>query len=172
MELTAIIGDYQQFLASILGEVRSAGFDMADFAQLDHMCYRTSSLEHYHAKVAELSAVATPLGETIVNNRPIAVFRFRQPIYFDAWRIDAIEVPAPKPGVETKEGLEYIEFVIYDDKATFLQKYADKSFDLKTAERGVNPEIAFLLPRYKVKFHLLSLPTVVYLEHKLGFTNI
>jgi predicted metalloenzyme YecM len=93
-------------------------------------------------------------------------------VRFENWRIDAVELPAPKPGVETKEGLEHVELVLFDDKDDFLKKYADKQFDLKAANRGVNPEIGFKLPSYGVKFHLLALPTVVYLENKLGMDDI
>lgn len=98
--------------------------------------------------------------------------RLHEPVRFENWRIDAVELPAPKPGVETKEGLEHVELVLFDDKDDFLKKYADKQFDLKAANRGVNPEIGFKLPSYGVKFHLLALPTVVYLENKLGMDDI
>lgn len=43
-KLQAIIGDYQTFLTQMLKEITEAGFDMADFTQMDHMCYRTLSL--------------------------------------------------------------------------------------------------------------------------------
>src|SRR6266568_3710147 len=161
-ELTTIIGDYRSFLQHIIAEVQQAGFEMTDFVQLDHMCYRTASLEQYQTKKEKLTSVAQLLGEVEVNKRPIAVLRLNTPIYYEGWRIDSIEIPAPKPGVETDEGLEHIEFVLYDGQETFLQKYASKSFDLKAAGRGINPEVTFVLPTYKVKFHLLNLPTVVY----------
>jgi predicted metalloenzyme YecM len=172
MQLQAIVGDYQAFLEQILQEIVDAGFDLSDFSQMDHMCYRVSSVKDYEAKKSELSKVARLLGETQVNDRPISTFRLREPIRFENWRIDAIELPAPKPGVETKQGLEHVELVLFDDKDDFLRKHAGKTFDLKAADRGVNPEIAFKLPTYSVKFHLLALPTVIYLEDKLGMTDI
>jgi uncharacterized protein len=171
-ELQTIIGDYQAFLKQILQEVTDAGFDLADFVQMDHMCYRVSSYEQYGVKKHELDKVGKLLGEAQVNGRPIAVFRLNKPVHIDTWRIDALEVPAPKDGIETKEGLEHVEFVLYDDKEAFLEKYSDKQFELHAADRGINPEIVFRLPTYTVKFHLLSLPTVVYLEKKLGITDV
>jgi predicted metalloenzyme YecM len=161
------IGDYRAFLGNILQEITDAGFALADFVQMDHMAYRVPTLERYEQKKRELAAAAALLGETQVNGRPIAVFRLREPVRFDTWRIDAIELPAPKAGTAPAEGLEHVELVLYDDKDSFLKKYADKQFELKAAERGINPEIGFALPHYGVKFHLLNLPTVVYLEHKL-----
>jgi len=172
-KLEAIIGNYEQFLQTVIGKVEAAGFDLDDFVQLDHMCYRTVSEENYLTKKSVLQEVATQLHETKVNGRLIAAFRLHQPVRVASWRVDTVELPAPKEGKEFKEGLEHVEFVLYDDKDTFLKKYADKSFNLASADRGINPEIGFALDDgLSVKFHLLNLPTVVYLEKKLGITEV
>lgn len=170
--LTSVIGNYQDFLARIIAEVEAEGFDLADFVQLDHMCYRTSSLGNYEAKKSELMEFGELLGEVQINGRPIATFRLHEPVIYDRWRIDTVELPAPNPGREIKEGLEHVEFVLYDSIDAFLKKYEGKNFNLASVDRGVNPEIGYKLPNYGVKFHLLSLPTVVYLEKKLGYTDI
>lgn len=70
------------------------------------------------------------------------------------------------------EGLEHVEFVLFDSLDDFLKKYRGKQFNMDAAARGINPDVAFKLPSYTVKFHLLSLPVVVYLEQKLGITDI
>lgn len=170
--LQNIIGDYQAFLKQIVQEIKEEGFDLADFVQMDHMCYRVPSLELYEAKKQELATVGTLLGEFQVNGRPIATFRLHDPVRYEQWRIDAIELPAPKEGSETQEGLEHVELVLFDDKEDFLKKYADKQFDMRAADRGVNPEISFRLPTYTVKFHLLNLPTVLYLQSKLKMNGV
>lgn len=171
-ELTQIIGDYPNFLDDILNRVKTEGFDLADFVQIDHMCYRTISSENYEDKKIELESVAKLLGETLINGRPISTFRLNKPVIHSPWRIDAIELPAPKAGSEHQEGLEHVEFVLFDDILTFLKKYEGKPFELRAAERGINPEIGLQLGELSVKFHLLNLPTVVYLEHKLGMDDI
>jgi predicted metalloenzyme YecM len=171
-KLERVIGDYPTFLDDILGRVEDEGFDLGDFVQIDHMCYRTVSAKNYEAKKAELASVARLLGETMVNERPISTFRLNRPVIHTPWRIDAIELPAPKPGSEHKEGLEHVEFVLYDDIPTFLKKYEGKPFEMKAADRGINPEIGLQLGELSVKFHLLNLPTVVYLEHKLGIDGV
>ena len=172
-DLQSIIGDYGAFLTQIIQETEDEGFDLNDFVQMDHMCYRVPSLEQYKLKKKELAAVGDLLGEQQVNGRPIVAFRLRQPVLQGTWRIDCVELPAPRPGSEPKEGLEHVEFVLYDDKEAFLQKYAGKPFNLDSAERGINPEIGYKLPSgHAVKFHLLNLPTVIYLERKLGITNV
>lgn len=171
-ELEKIIGDYNEFLGNIIAEIEAEGFDMSDFVQMDHICYRTSSLENYKQKQLELSKVATLLGEVIINDRPISTYRLHRPIIHKVWRIDTIELPAPKTKIETNEGLEHVELVLYDSFETFLEKYNGKPFNLSAVDRGINPDISLKLPSYRVKFHLLNLPTVVYLEGKLDLTNI
>jgi uncharacterized protein len=116
--------------------------------------------------------VASLLGETQVNGRPICTFRLTEPVIHTPWRIDAIELPAPKTGFTHKEGLEHVEFVLFDDIPTFLQKNEVQPFEMRAADRGINQEIGLQLGDLSVKFHLLNLPTVVYLENKLGIEDV
>lgn len=171
--LQNIIGDYEQFLKDILQEVQGVGFDLGDFVQLDHLCYRVATIEAYKRKKAELQTTATLLSEVLINGRPIATFHLGEPIRYDGWRVDTIELPAPKEGHPVTEGLEHIEFVLYDGIPAFLKKYAGKPFDLRAVDRGANPEVKLKLnDKHSVNFHLLSLPAAVYLEEKLGLTDI
>ena len=171
-DLQEVIGNYNSFLDDVMHEMKDAGIDFGDFSQLDHMCYRTSSLGQYHQKQIELEPFAILLGETSVNGRPISTFKLNEPLIHGRWRIDALELPAPKQGSDYVEGLEHIEFVLFDDFAKFISKYPQLNFDTKSMERGINPELGLKLGKYTVKFHLLSLPTVIYLEHKLGITEV
>jgi predicted metalloenzyme YecM len=171
-ELNSLIGDYESFLSDILSRVEDSGFNLSDFVQIDHMCYRTTSQENYKIKKNELGQVAKLVGETTVNGRLISTFRLTTPVYFDKWRIDAVELPAPKEGSQHIEGLEHIEFILFDDIPIFLKKYEGKPFDMRAANRGLNPEIGLKLDNYSVKFHLVALPTVVFLENKLGIDDV
>lgn len=171
--LADIIGDYRTFLAKTLQEMVDAGFDLADFVQLDHLCYVPESTEDHAVKKKQLQQVGTLLDEVMVSKRPIASFRLHEPIRHDTWRIDAVELAALKPGQDGPTGLRHLEFVLYDDKHDFLKKHAGKTFELKAVDRGINPEIAYTLPSsIVVKFHLLNLPTAVYLQKKLGITEL
>ena len=173
MELQKILGDYQAFVRNLVGQVQAAGFDLNDFVQMDHLCYRTTSEEGYQQKKTELAQIATLAHETTVSGRLIATYRLQDPIIVDNWRGDAIEIPAPKEGRDFAEGLEHAEFVLYDGTFDyFLKKYAGKQFGLKSATRGINPEVVYQLDGCAVKFHLLSLLTVVYLENKLKITEV
>ncbi len=171
--LQTIIGDYSTFLDTIIQKIGAAGFDFADFSQMDHMCYRAVSDENYQYKKQELQQVGTILAETMVNGRPIVTVRLHEPVRHSNWRIDAIELAAPKEGQPMREGLDHVELVLYDSFDTFLGKHPDKDFVLDSRDRGINPEIGFRLgDGLTVKFHLLSLTTVVFLEKKLGITVV
>ena len=172
-ELTEIVGDCSLFMDRILSEITEQGFDLHDFSQMDHMCYRTISMSNYAQKKAQLQEVAQLLRETLVNGRPISIFRLNAPVIHKDWRVDVVELSAPKAGSDYKEGLEHAELVLFDDMPTFLQKYKDKTFEMKSADRGINPEIGFkLTDGITVKFHLLCLSTVAYLENKLGIDEV
>jgi predicted metalloenzyme YecM len=172
MIIQKVIGDYEAFLEEILGDIKKAGFDFSDFVQLDHICYRTNSIGNYDVKKKELSSTGTLVTETQISGRLIATFRLLEPIRYGSWRIDAIELPAPKPDNKYPEGLEHVEFVIFDNFETFLKKYNNHDFDLKSMNRGINPEIALNLGKYSVKFHLLGLLAVTYLEQKIGIQKV
>jgi predicted metalloenzyme YecM len=170
--LQKVIGDYEGFVKNLLGQVKAAGFDLTDFSQMDHLCYRVETENDYQQKKRELATVGREIRETLVSGRLIATFRLHQPIRVEGWRIDAVELPAPKEGRPFKEGLEHVEFVLYDDIPAFLKKYSGKTFNLQSADRGINPEIGYPLDGCTVKFHLLSLPAVVYIEEKLEITEV
>lgn len=133
-DLRQVIGDYVVFLEQILQETTDAGFDLADFIQMDHMCYRVTSRNDYEAKQQVLRKVGKLLGKNQINRRPISTFRLSSPVLHKGWRIDTIELPAPKEDSTYREGLEHVEFVIYDDLEDFLKKYAHKKFEMKAAD--------------------------------------
>lgn len=171
-KLKTTLGDYNVFLDDILTLIVEEKFDTADFSQMDHICYRTASLQNYYDKKKELEAQASLLGETMVNGRPISTFRLNEPIIHGAWRIDAIELPVPKATDTYTEGLEHVEFVLYSDLPTFAAKYPEKQFEMRASDRGINPEIGYKLGKYGVKFHMLSLGTVLYLENILNIREV
>ena len=51
--LGQIIGDYKVFLRTVLEDMAAVGFDISDFVQMDHVCYRTVSQANYEAKKIE-----------------------------------------------------------------------------------------------------------------------
>lgn len=166
-ELVEIIGDYDAFLAEIDLEMAQRGISPRDLVQLDHICYRTETTQQYEAKKEQLHAVAKLLGEVSVAGRPISTFKLHDPLMWYDRRIDAIELPAPKASSPYPEGLEHAEFVICDSLAEFMEKYKHLEFDTKSIGRLPNPEIGLKLGRYGVKFHIVALTHVVFLEEQM-----
>jgi uncharacterized protein len=170
MGLTSIIGNYHDFLEQALAELAEAGFSDAEFSQLDHLCYRTVSEQNYREKKQRLESVGALLNEVLISGRHIATYRLNEPIIHSPWRIDSIELPAPKEGSPHPEGLEHIELVLYDDFDTFQKRHSGRTFVTTALTRLPNPELGYKLPTCSVKFHLMSLPTAIYLEDHLPTT--
>ena len=65
----------------------------------DHICYRVSTYERYEECKKMLLSCSDLLTETLVNGRPIATYKLREPVCIsDSLQIPLIELPAPKAG--------------------------------------------------------------------------
>lgn len=110
--LADIIGDYQIFTTGLLTELEKTRIDFASFS-IDHICYRVSDYKKYSHKKQQLSKLGLMLTETEVNGRPIACFKLHHPIVIkyksQNFEIPLIELPAPKTGKITPDGLEHFE---------------------------------------------------------------
>jgi predicted metalloenzyme YecM len=171
-KLHEVLDDVDIFVATVLREVSQAGYDLDDFVQIDHVCYRVPSLERYSEKKAEFALVGKLISEKRVNGRDIATFRLKEPIRHGHWRIDCLELPEPKEGSRYVEGLEHAEFVIYDDFETFTKKYPNDNYEFKAATRSMNPDIGLDLQSCSVKFHLYSLAAAVHIEDVLAVKEV
>lgn len=175
MKHNELLGNIEQFLDEIVEKLEELGIDLADLAIMDHACYRVETDDDYVAMKEKLSEIATLAGEISVNKRLISTLRLQDPIIYKGWRIDAIELPAPKEGAPYPEGLEHVEFVIYEDLRTFAEKYAHLDFEKRAIDRGVNPELGLKLPNSKltVKFHRTPLLAVVeVIEPAMNITEV
>jgi predicted metalloenzyme YecM len=157
--LQDIIGNSTEFLTKIFSELKEHGVS-TDW-EIDHLCYRVSSLDRYEVKKAELQTVGTLLTEAKVSGRLIATFKLHVPIHFQNKRIPLVELPAPKAGRQDIEGLQHFEFVIPDDLLKFAGRYPHLEFDIRGASKKINPDIALDLPSGEVKFHNESLEVVI-----------
>ncbi len=102
-----------QFVAAVLSHAQNLGYDTANWI-IDHFCYRTTTLQEYHQVLGELRKSGhafhgVTLSEAIVNGRPITTIRMSKPLLVGGKRIEALEIPAPKSGVDYKSGFEHIE---------------------------------------------------------------
>ena len=75
--------------------------------------------------------------------RPISVFQLHEPLVIGDYRINAIEIPCPKPGKRHPHGLEHAEFVIKSGAlAEFVAEHSAITFDRKAMNKAVNPDVS------------------------------
>lgn len=132
---------------------------------IDHLCFRVESEEEYQRVKKEFSSLGNLLVESPVAGRLISTFQLDQPLEFDQWRIDLIELPAPKPGKNVKQGFEHIEVVCDIPFINVKQLYSQAQFSSKALTKRFNAELEMSLEAGQIKFHQLSLLSVIELEN-------
>lgn len=152
-----------QFLEKILSRLEEAKVDIRNW-EIDHLCYRTSSEENYKQTKETFENLGDLLIESEVNGRLIASYKLHNPIVFKKWIIDLVEVPAPKPNKETKEGFEHIEVVIDESFDDFMKEYPNLAFNQKGLAKELNPELEIEFEDCAVKFHHKSLEHIINIE--------
>ena len=161
-----MINQVQPFLDKVFHEIKNAKIDLNDW-EIDHVCYRTSSLENYEASKNYFSTLGELLIEGEVNGRPIATYKLHKPIAYKNYLIPLVEVPAPKSGKITEEGFEHIEIVIDIPFEKIQSLYPNCNFETKGLSKELNPELEIEFPDCAIKFHHQSLEKVIEIEKSL-----
>jgi uncharacterized protein len=162
-----IYDDAQLFLKKLFNEIHNAAIDLKNW-EIDHICYRTSSWENYQNTKMEMEKIGVCLVESDVNGRPIATYKLHHPIRYQKYIIDLVEVPAPKKGKMTKEGLEHVEVVIDIEFQELLKLYPNCQWDRSGVSKKINPELEIEFLECAIKFHYKSLEHIINIEnHKL-----
>ena len=132
---------------------------------IDHVCYRSASVEHYEVVKRRLRSCAQLLSEAFINRRPIATYRLRQPVRLRGGStIDVVELPSPKPGVPSKCGFEHIEIVTSEPLELFMSKHSRMPFNTANFGAAVNRDVSLTLPSGVVKFHEARLDEIIQRE--------
>lgn len=138
------------------------------------MCYRVETDERYNELRRELlraTRLVKPVGEpAMVSGRPIATFKFVEPVEAEGWKISYLELPAPKEGSPYEEGLEHAEFVVLGGDLDGFQAahpHLEPFFKTSGMNKTVNPELGLKEFGMSVKFHELALGKVVRIEQNL-----
>lgn len=152
-----IIGDYKSFLDEVFQKLEAAGFSLDEFKELDHIAYRTESLENYEKIKNEIIEFSEAYSDKIFNGRPILICRLKNPLIYGNFSIKGFELPAPKSGKIYKEGLEHAEFVTRIALAEFRDKHRKISFNYSAYDREENPELAINFGNCSAKFHTQSI---------------
>ncbi len=168
--IKSLLGDYGPMLTLIIENLEKLG--IKNLTLCDHICYRVTSESRYQELKDQLQSIAFLAGEAQVSGRMIAIFALEEPIKFGPFKIEAIELPAPKLDSSYQEGWEHAEFVV-PDMDEFINQYPHISFNHKAMNRTLNPELALkLTDQFQVKFHPLPILEVVKKEAELGITVI
>ena len=163
-----LLGDYDAFVANINRGLKEAGIDAeSELSMLDHIGYRTETLEEYHQKLEAFRVLGEDMGEIMIQGRPISIIALSQPIQTGGWVIPFLEVIAPKASSPYPSGLEHAEFVTIKLLRDFEAQHANLNFIRDAMSRRINPELKYRENGISVKFHRLSIGTVVQLEDEL-----
>lgn len=157
MDIKKIIGDYKIFLDKIFSNLEGAGFKFSEFRELDHLGYRVESLERYYELKKSLAEFCETYSDKEFAGRPVLVCKLKAPLVYGEFKIEGIEVLAPKINNKFKEGLEHAEFVMETTFEEFLEKHKDIKFNLDAYGRRENPELIIEFENCAVKFHEQSL---------------
>ncbi|MFV8257176.1 VOC family protein [Bdellovibrio bacteriovorus] len=154
----------QDFLQRVFNKLDAQNIQLDKHWFIDHLCYRVSSLENYNSFKTQFASFAELLIESDVNGRPIATYKFAEPIRFRDWSIQVVELPAPKPGKVTIEGFEHFEVVADIGFDEIKARYPSAVFSESGLKKEFNPELEISLDELAIKFHPLSLESVIRLE--------
>lgn len=134
----------------------------------DHLCFRTETRKEYENFKQEFSAFSSLLIESKIGGRDIATYKLKTPIEFKDWKVDVIEIPAPKENANYASGFEHAEFVIKESFEQYIAKFPTVKWNLKSSHKAINPEIRFeVMQGVSVKFHHQSLEQVIKIEKQM-----
>lgn len=152
------------FLEKIFLKINDQSIIIEEHWDIDHLCYRVASLDRYSELKHSFMQFAEILIESPVNGRLISTFKLRQPIEYKNFRIDLVELPAPKPNKVVPEGFEHFEVVCDLPFSDLINRYPQMVLDQSGLNKEINQELEFCLGDVNLKFHHLSLQSVIELE--------
>jgi predicted metalloenzyme YecM len=157
------------FLSELDRRMKDAGIVLAKHWSIDHICYRVSTTSTYMDLKLQFAKLGKLLIESEVNGRPISTFKLERPLYFLDRKVDLLELPAPKPEKPVLDGFEHIEVVCDLPFNEILEQFSGLDVDNGGLKKDFNAELEINLNGMSIKFHHLSLESVVTLErnHKV-----
>lgn len=164
MDSTQFQSSAGKFLELLFLDLSRVGIKLPVHWDIDHLCYRAATEESYQKLKDSFSQFGFLLIESEVNGRMIATYKLNDPIYYLDWRIDLVELPAPKKGKMTAEGFEHIEIVCDIPFAELQEIYSHLEMDTKGLGKDYNQELEICLGERNIKFHHSSLESVINLE--------
>lgn len=152
------------FLHHLFGQMKKHQVQLKPHWSMDHLCFRVQSLEAYEQYKINFLSFGQMLIESEVNGRMIATYKLAEPVVFQNYRIDLVELPAPKPGKKTIEGFEHVEVVSDEPFEKLVAQYSGLRLDVGGLRKSFNQELEIEMEGCALKFHPLSLESVIRLE--------
>jgi predicted metalloenzyme YecM len=174
MERTeSILEQIPEFVDKLFAEIKKCNIDITAY-EMDHVCYRVETAEEYRTHFNYLSTIGELLVEHPIGGRPIATFKLHKGVSLPKHNrtVFLIELPMPKPTTFYNSGWEHAEFVVPDmDLNEFAKQYPDINWNRSGMNKDFNQDICIDLDksvdnRLTVKFHNLSLETVIEIEKR------
>ncbi len=156
-KIKEVLGDWEGFLDKIFSNLEKTGFKLSEFKELDHIAYRTESLEGYEMIKGKMVDLSKKYSDKNFGGRPIMVCFLKEPLRYGNFSIEGIEILAPKENNKHKEGLEHAEFVTKNSLADVMNNHKETLFNLDAYNREENPELIMKFEDCAVKLHAQSL---------------
>jgi len=157
----------QDFLDRLFIEIDQASIKIHPHWQIDHLCFRVNSEENYQQYKTHFLQFSDLLIESPVNGRLISTFKLHMPIVYKNWTIAVVELPAPKKGKTTIEGFEHIEIVIDVPFSAIESLYPNLVYDKSGLQKKLNQELEIRFGAIALKFHHMSLESVIERERSM-----
>ncbi len=154
----------ERFLEKLNQKLNESNIFLDSHWNIDHLCYRVSTFERYKFLKSEFLKFARLMTESEVNGRPISTFKLDKPIHFGYGSIFVVELPAPKQGKIIDEGFEHIEVVSDLTFAELENRYQHVKINKSGLDKEINQELELCLGEMNLKFHPLSLESLINLE--------
>lgn len=179
-ELNDISADLARFTKALTELATRLDLKLAPL-DADHIslrCHQNTTAERWRAG---LQKCGTLLSESIINHRPICLFRLDDPLCVEHWKFTLVELPWPGEKRYSHEGWEHVEIVLPGDPETLnaraLGLFSDaglcqKGISVKTSspkgegERLPNPTFAVSDGKVTIKFHPWSIEEIVASERE------
>jgi predicted metalloenzyme YecM len=153
------------FLDEFLKRIGEVGIDISGLV-IDHVAYRTESMDEYEKLKQEFSKIGKQVHENIVRERRVGVFKLNTPIKYKQYLIPAIEMVAPKAGEIIKPGWEHAEIVLKESYGEFMKKYLNLNWDTSVMNSDLFSMIKLRLGEdMQVKFHLMPILDIIRSEN-------
>lgn len=166
--MSKLLEGYEAKVEAINKGLDAAGIKREELALMDHIGYRTETLEEYKKVLEELRTLGKDMGEIVIEGRPISIIALDEPLETGGWTIPFLEVIAPKASSPYPSGLEHAEFVTVRLLSDFEKAHPDLNFIRDAMGRKINPELKYREHGISVKFHRLSIGSVVEIEAELA----